>query len=172
LNLPQPHIPQINLPGIRLPIHLPFVGCPGADARSYIGEQFGNLPDLVDAFHAKHLRKLLNDQIFALLKGQLPTILRKFFYLQKALELIQQIAEIVAVLNQVIGQAIAEYNATIAFINEKQAELNQGIAEIESIPASSRTAVHQLTLQRYNEYLGELDAQATRLQTSITCMFE
>lgn len=172
MNLPQPKIAQLNLPQIRLPIHLPRVGCPGADARSYIGEQFGNLPDLVDAFHAKHLRKVLNDQIYALLKGQLPTILRRVLYLQKALELIQDVADVIAVLNQVIGQAIAEYNATINFIAQKQAEINQSISIIEGIPAHARTEVQKLTIERYNEYLGELDAQITRLQTSITCIFE
>lgn len=172
MNLPQPKIPQINLPEIRLPIHLPRIGCPGGDGRSYIGEQFGNLPDLVDAFHAKHLRKIINDQIYALLKGQLPTIIRRGLYFQKALELIEDVVAIVEVLNQVIGQAIAEYNATIGFIEQKKTELNQTISIIEGIPAATRTAVQTETIKTYNRYIGELDAQITRLQTSIICMFE
>lgn len=170
INIPPPKLPDLQLPTIRLPIHIPKVGCPGADARSYIGEQFGSLPDLYDALHTKHLRKVINDQIFALIKGQFPTIFRKIFYIQKALELISDVAAIIAVLNQVIGQAIAEYNATISFINQKKGELNQAIADINGIAASARTATHKLALERYQEYLGELDRQVEKLTTSISCI--
>jgi hypothetical protein len=172
LNIPEAKLPDLPLPAIRLPVHLPRIGCPGADARSYIGEQFGSLPDLYDALHIKHLRKIINDQIYALLKGQLPTPLRKPLYYEKALDLIQHIAELIAVFNQVIGQVIAEYNATIAFINQKKGELNQKIAEIGGIPGGSQTAVHRLALQRYNEYIGELDQQVSRLGTSVTCILQ
>lgn len=172
MSIPEAKIPQIDLPTIRLPIHIPKIGCPGADGRSYVGEQFGNLPDLVDAFHVKHLRKVVNDQIFALLKGQLPTILRKGLYLQKAVELIQDVLAFIQVLNQVIGAAIAEYNATISFINGKISELNQSIALIEDIPEGARTAVNTLALQRFNEYIGELNQQKQRLQRSIACILE
>jgi uncharacterized protein YukE len=170
VRIPQVKPPHIQLPTIRLPIHIPHVGCPGADAHSYIGAQFGNLPDLYDALHTKHLRKVINDQIYALLKGQLPTPLRKGLYFQKALELIQHVAEIVAVLNQVIGQAVAEYNQTIAFINQKKGELNQAIEDLNEMAGSGGTAVQRLARQRYQEYLGELDAQLTRLGTSISCI--
>lgn len=172
MSIPEARIPQIALPQIRIPVHIPKVGCPGADARSYIGEQFGNLPDLQDALHTKHLRKVTNDQIYALLKGQLPTILRKVVYLQKALELIEDVAAFIAVLNQVIGQAVAEYNATINFINGKISELNAGIADVEAIPAAARTAAQTLLPDRYNEYIAELNQQIARLQTSITCIME
>ncbi len=169
---PQPKLPQFALPNINLPIHIPKVGCPGADGRSYIGEAFGSLPDLYDALHTKHLRKVLNDQIFALLKGKLPTILRKAFYAQKALELISDVASFVSVLNQVIGRAVAEYNATINFINQKKGELQQAISDIQSIPANARTATQKLAIERYQTYLGELDSQISKLQTSISCIAE
>lgn len=172
MSLPVAKVPQINLPAIRVPVHIPTVGCPGADARTYVGEQFGNLPDLQDALHTKHLRKVLNEQIYALLKGQLPTILRKGLYLQKALQLIQDVAAIIAILNQVVGQAIAEYNATVGFINQKIGELNQGIADVQGIAVDSRTAAQKLLLVRYNEYIIELNQQKTRLQTSVTCILE
>lgn len=172
VNIPEAKVIQRQQPEIRLPVHLPRIGCPGADARSFVGEQFGNLPDLYDALHIKHLKKIINDQIYALLKGQLPTAIRKGLYFEKALDLIQHIAELIAVFNQVIGQAIAEYNATIAFINQKKGELNQYINEINAIPAQSQTAVNRLAITRYNEYLGELDKQVTRLQTSISCLMQ
>lgn len=169
---PEPKLPQFQLPQINLPIHIPKVGCPGADGRSYIGQQFGSLPDLYDALHTKHLRKVINDQIYALLKGKLPTILRKVLYAQKALELIQDVVEIIAVLNAVIGRAIAEYNATINFINQKKGELQQAISDIEGIPASAQTATQKLARERYQTYLGELDSQISKLQTSISCIAE
>jgi hypothetical protein len=168
--IPPPKLPDLKLPQIRVPVHIPKVGCPGAEAQSYIGEQFGNLPDLYDALHAKHLRKVINDQIYALLKGKLPTLLRKGLYAAKAIELIADVIAIVSILNQVIGQAIAEYNAVAGFINKKKAELNQAIAAIAGIPAGSRTAVQKLALERYQEYLGELDRQLEHLQTSISCI--
>ena len=170
VNIPPAKVPDIGLPMIRLPIAIPRVGCPGADARSYVGEQFGSLPDLYDALHGKHLRKLLNDHIYSLLKGQLPTILRKPFYLAKALDLIDHVAEVVAMMNQVIGQAVAEYNATIAFINQKKSELNGKLAAVNAIPVNVQTAVNKLQKQRYQEYLGELDFQITKLQISINCI--
>ncbi len=170
VKIPPPKLPEIRLPIIRAPLGIPHVGCPGAEAQSYLGEQFGNLPDLYDALHTKHLRKVINDQIYALLKGQLPTVIRRGFYYQKMLELIQEVAEIVAVFNQVIAQAIAEYNAVIAFINKKKGEINVSIQAINGIPGSARTAVQRLALQRYQEYLGELDTQLSRLATSISCV--
>jgi hypothetical protein len=171
IGIPPPKPPHIPLPMIRLPIHIPQVGCPGAEAQSYIGEQFGNLPDLYDALHIKHLRKVINDQIYALLKGKLPTIIRAGLYAIKAVELINYVSSIISILNQVIAQAIAEYNAVIVFINKKKGELNAAIQGINSIPGSARTAVQRLALQRYQEYLGELDLQLSRLATSISCIF-
>jgi hypothetical protein len=91
--IPAAKLPQFALPAIRIPVHIPHVGCPGSDGRSYIGEQFGSLPDLYDALHTKHLRKVINDQIYALLKGQLPTIFRKVLYLQKAQTAVQKLAK-------------------------------------------------------------------------------
>ena len=170
--IPEPKLPDLSLPNIRLPIHIPKVGCPGADARSYVGEQFGSMPDLYDALHLKHLRKVTNDQIFALLKGKLPTVLRKFEYAQKALELIQDVQDFIAVLNQVIGQVIAEYNATIGFINQKKSELQNSIASLESISAGARTAVQKLAIQRKQEYIGELNKQLSKLQISISCIMQ
>ena len=170
MSIPQPKLPNIPLPTIRIPIHIPHIGCPGADATSYLGGQFGNLPDIQDALHIKHLRKVLNDKIYAFLKGKLPTILRAPLYDSKALELIAQVAEMVSVLNQVIGQAIAEYNATIGFIASKKNELNAAIAGIGAIPASALSATNSLARERYQEYVGELDAQAGRLATSISCI--
>jgi hypothetical protein len=170
VHIPPPKLPELGLPTIRVPLHIPHVGCPGAEAQSYLGGQFGNLPDLYDALHTKNLRKVINDQIYALLKGQLPTVIRRGFYYQKMLELIRQVAEMISVLNQVIAQAIAEYNAVIAFINRKKGELNRAIQDINGIPGSGRSAVQRLAVQRYQEYLGELDLQISRLNTSISCV--
>jgi hypothetical protein len=170
VRIPEPKLPELKLPTIRVPLHIPKVGCPGAESQSYIGEQFGNLPDLQDALHTKHLRKVVNDQIYALLKGKLPTPIRKVLYNAKALELIADVVELVSFLNQVIAQAIAEYNAVVGFINQKKAELNQAIADINAIPASARSAVQKLTAERYQEYVGELDRQLNNLQTSISCI--
>jgi hypothetical protein len=157
---------------IRLPVHIPKIGCPGADSRSYVGEQFGNLPDIADALHLKHAIKVTNDAIYTLLKGQLPTPIRKVLYNKKALDLIKDVADFIETMNEVIGVAINEYNATIAFINQKQGELNGLITGLDAIPTNAQNAVNRLARQRYQEYLGELDQQVARLQTSILCLLQ
>lgn len=167
-----PHIPAAmpgltTLPEIRLPVHIPKVGCPGADSTSYIGGQFGNNPDLHDALHLKHLKKVTNDQIYALIEGELPTILRAAIYAAKAAELIQDVVDFLATLNEVIGTAMAEYQEAAAYVTLVTGQVNTALA---GLPVSGLTATQRLAQQRYGEYMGELNAQAARLQTSISCL--
>jgi len=168
--IPPARPPSVPLPQIRTPIHIPFVGCPGADSTSYIGAQFGNIPDLADALHLKHLRKIVNDQIFALIQGELPTIFRAAVYAAKAADLISQVIQFLATLNQVIGEAMGEYNAAVTFVQGKVAEINSASAAISALPAAGLSATRQLAQSRFQEYTGELNAQLGRLATSISCL--
>ena len=170
--IPAAKPPSLALPQIRLPIHIPKVGCPGAESTHYIGAQFGNQPDLYDALHLKHLKKVTNDQIYALLKGELPTILRAGLYAQKAAELIQDVTDFLSTLNQIIGAALAEYQAAASFVQGKISELNVSLAALQALPAVSLTATQRLAMQRYHEYIGELNQQVSRIQTSISCLVE
>jgi hypothetical protein len=168
--LPEPKPPISALPVIRVPVDIPSVGCPGAHGTSFIGEQFGNLPDIQSALHIKALKKAMEEQIYALIQGELPVLARAPIYAARAAQLIDYVASLVATLETVVNAVTAEVNAATAFINQKTAELNGAIAELESVPESARTATQRLALQRRQEYLGELDAQASRLATTLSCL--
>ena len=75
--IPQPKLPSLSLPTIRSLPTIPFVGCAGGDGTTYLGDQFGNLPDLQAALHAKALKKALVEQVYALVQGQLPDPARR-----------------------------------------------------------------------------------------------
>jgi hypothetical protein len=168
--IPQPKLPHLPLPHIRGIPNIPHVGCSGASGTSYLGEQFGNLPDLHAALAMKNLKKAIEEQIYALIQGELPDAVRPPVYAARAAQLINEVAELVQTLNQVIAGVIAEANASINFINGKINDINAAKNTVLAIPAGARSAVQRLALQRYNEYLGELNAQVGRLQTTIGCI--
>lgn len=170
VQVPTPKLPHVALPAIRSIPTIPFVGCAGGQGTSYIGEQFGNVPDIGAVLAIKALKKSLEEQIYALLKGQLPDVPRAAAYAARMAQLIDQVAEIVTTLNTVIGSVMAEATAAIAIVNAKAAEMNSAIALIEGTPAGARSAVQNLLMQRYARYAGELDAQAGRLQSTIECI--
>lgn len=169
-NIPVPKLPSVTLPSIRGLSNIPGVGCPGALGTTFVGEQFGNLPDLQVLAHIKSLKKAMEEQIYALIQGQLPFITRPPVYAARAAQLIAYVAQIIAALNQIVGGIIAEVNAAVGFIQQKRSELNSALSIVMAIPASTRTAAQRLMLQRYREYVGELDAQKMRLLSSISCL--
>lgn len=170
VQVPQPKLPHVALPNIRSIPTIPFVGCAGATGTTYIGKQFGNVPDVGAALAIKALKKALEEQIYALVQGQLNDIARPPVYAARAAQLVNQVAEVVATLNTVVADVTAEATAAIAIVNAKAAELSSAMALIEGTPAGARSAVQNLLLERYARYTGELDAQAGRLQSTIECI--
>lgn len=168
--IPPPRLPHLPLPNVRGLPNIPHVGCAGGSATTYLGEQFGNLPDLNAALHIKNLKKTLEEQIYALIQGQLPDPTRPPVYAARAAQLVNEVAELVQMLNQVIADATAEANAAINFINGKINDINAAKTAVLTIPAGARSAVQRLALQRYEEYLGELNSQVGRLQATIECI--
>lgn len=168
--IPPPKLPHVTLPTVRGIPSVPHVGCAGGSATSYLGQQYGNLPDLHAALGIKKLKKALEEQIYALIQGQLPDATRPPVYAARAAQLANEVAELVATLNQVIGDVTAETNAAIAAVNGKIAELNTAKSAIEAIPQAARSAVQRLMLERYQRYVGELNDQATRLATTMACI--
>jgi hypothetical protein len=163
-------LPHLPLPNVRGLPNVPHVGCAGGSATSYLGEQFGNLPDLHAALAIKKLKKALEEQIYALIQGQLPDPTRPPVYAARAAQLVNEVAELVQMLNNLIAQAAAEVNASINFINGKINDINAAKTAVLSIPQGARSAVQRLALQRYNEYLGELNSQIDRLNATIACI--
>jgi len=168
--IPQAKLPSIPLPSIRNIPNIPGVGCAGGDGTSYLGEQFGNVPDVLAATHIRGLIKTCEDQIFALIKGELPDIPRAIAYAQKAAELAEYVTSLLSTLNESIGSIVGEAQASINFVNQKIQEVNSAKSQILAVPEAGRTAVQRLALSRYNEYAQELNAQIGRLQSTIGCI--
>lgn len=169
--IPQPKLPNITLPAIGNIPTLPLgIGCAGADANSYLGEQFGNLPSLHKLLHLKTLRKALNEQIYALIQGELPDAARPAPYAARAAQLTDEVAELVSGINDVVSEVSGEIDAARDFVNEKIAAVNDAKNLIESTPAAARSAVQKLMVERYGRYAQELNAQAGRLQSALTCI--
>ncbi len=173
--MPAPELPSLKMPSLALPTirmmpSIPGVGCVPSDGRSYTGEQFGSLPDLQTVQAVKELRKVINEQIAALIEGYLPTAARKPLWAARVAQLTQYVADLNEVLTEVAGRAAAEINGTVSYINEKQSEIQDSLDALNNIPESARSAAQRLMVGRYQEYLGELEAQAARLQATAACL--
>lgn len=168
--IPQAKLPHLGLPAIANLPHLPHIGCAGADANTYIGKQFGNLPDLQTVLHLKAAKKFVEEQIFALLKGQLPFVTRPPFYAAREAQLTAELVEMATELTDAIGRVVSEATAAIDGVNGMVAQVNAAKNEIEGIPEAARSALQRAALDEHNACVAELNAQATRLQSSITCV--
>lgn len=163
-------LPSVTLPTIRSMPSIPSVGCAGGDGTSYIGEQFGGLPDVQAALHLKALTKAINEQIYALLQGELPQPARAPVYAARAAQLAQYVVSLASTLNEVVGRVTGEATATINFINGKISEVNAAKAAIMSVPSASHSAAQRLLLSRYNTYASELNAQIARVNATVSCI--
>lgn len=170
VQIPAPRTIQLTPPQIRLPIDIPFVGCTGGSAKTLVGKQLGNIPDLATMLHIRTIKKAIEEQIYALLKGMLPDLVRPPVYAARAAQLLNEVIAFIATLNEVITQVFAEINAAIGFINGKITELQNAANELVALPSTTLNAAQQLMLQRYQEYTGELNAQAGRLQATLGCL--
>lgn len=173
--MPEPQLPRLKLPSLQLPDirpmpTIPGVGCVPSDGHSYLGEQFGNVPDLQAVQQIRSLKKTFEEEIAALVEGYLPTAARQPLWAARVAQLTNYVAELNAVMTQAVGRATAEINATLAFVGQKQEEMQTALAEINSIPEAARTQTQRLMAERYQQYAGELEAQASRLQATAACV--
>src|SRR5216684_2660472 len=142
--IPQPRLPHTTLPTIRGIPTIPHVGCAGADGTSYIGEQFGNLPDLHALLHLKTLKKALNEQIYALLEGELGQIPRAPVYAARAAQLVDEVAELVDAITSIANEVESNINDAIGYVNNQVAAVNQAKNAIAGVPEAARSAVDRL----------------------------
>ena len=173
--MPPPPIPRLKLPSLQLPNvrpmpSIPGVGCVPSDGHSYLGEQFGNLPDLQAVQAIRSLKKTFEEEIETRIEGYLPTAARQPLWAARVAKVTNYVGELTSAMTQAIGRATAEINATLAFVNEKQEEMQGALAEINSIPEAARTQTQRLMAERYQQYVGELEAQAGRLQATVACI--
>lgn len=168
--LPTIKSPSWNVPTVRNLPTIPTVGCVSGNATTQIGEQFGNFPDIQALPHVKALNKLITEQIGTLLEGKLPDVPRAALYEIRKARLITELANIVNTATQIAGQIQAEVNAVISALNEKINEINEAKDLLLQIPENARSAIQNKTIERYNEYIEEVNAQIGRLQTSLGCL--
>jgi hypothetical protein len=169
--IPQPRIPHVTLPTIGNIPTLPLgIGCAGADATHYIGGQFGNLPNFQKLLHLKTLRKTQTEQIYALIQGELPDSLRPTPYAARAAQLTTEVATIATAITSVVNDVTGEINAAITYVNQQVAAVNTAKNAIAAVPDNARSAVQKLMFERYGRYATELNAQASRLEATLTCV--
>ena len=168
--IPEAKLPNLNLPAIRSLPTIPFVGGAPGDASSLVGEQFGNAPDLNSILHIKTLKKALEEQIYALLKGQMPFATRPPVYAAREAQLINEVAQLVTAMNTNIGQVTGSVNAAISYANQQLAAVNQAKGAIDGVPAAARSPVQKLLVTRYARYATELNAQVARHQQTLSSL--
>ena len=166
--IPPAKPPHLPLPNIRGVPSIPNVGSAGANACALLGEQFASLPDLNAALHIKARKKQLEEMIQTLIEGYVPAAARQPVWATRVTTYTNYISELVTTLNAVIGAVTAEANASKVFINGKISEVNALKNQILAVPEGGRSRAQQLALTRYNEYVNELNAQVTRLNTVIS----
>jgi ElaB/YqjD/DUF883 family membrane-anchored ribosome-binding protein len=168
--IPEAKLPHITLPAIRNIPTIPHVGCAASTGTTYVGQQFGNCPDLASVLHLKALQKLLSEQMYALLKGELSDIPRALAYAERLAELTSEVADLVSTLADIVAGVTAEIDAALQFVNDKIATLNAAKNLIEDTPEAARSAVQRVMAERYDRYVQELNAQAGRLQATMACV--
>jgi hypothetical protein len=170
VQIPQPKLPHLALPAISGIPTIPHVGCAGADGTSYIGKKFGNLPDLHALLHLKTLQKALNEQVYALIEGELPDALRPVPYAARAAQLTNEIADLVNAVTSIVTDLTDNINDAINYADQQIAAVNEAKNMIAGVPEGARSAVQKLMFERYGRYASELNAQKARLQSAITCI--
>lgn len=165
-----PRVPTIQLPFSVPNISVPFIGCFSGDGKIYHKRKHGNRPDLLKLNHIKQFKKDLLDKIQTLIKGKLDNPARSVAFDAEIVRLTQEITDALDAFNETVSEITQEIQRDIATINNKVGELNSLRDELLTIPAEARSKVDQHMIERYNQYFGELDAQATRLQSTLACL--
>lgn len=168
--LPTAKLPGFNVPTIRGLPNIPTVGCVSGNPTTLVGQQMGSLPDISALPHVKALKKVIEEQIGALVEGKLPQLPRSIVYEVRQLRLVAELAQIVAVSVQIAAQMTAEINAAIAAANQTINGINAAANEIEQLPEAARSAVQRKALDRYNDYAAEINAQIGRLNAAKGCL--
>lgn len=165
-----PKTPPINLPTIRNLPTIPLIGCASGDATSYFGNQFGGLPDLESILHMKARKKYFEEMIETLIEGYVPAIPRQAVWAVRVAGYTNEIANLITEINTLIAAVTAYVNSALGFVNDRIDELNSAKNDLLSIPEDTRSKVQQKMIERYDKYIGRLEAQATRLQLTLTCI--
>jgi hypothetical protein len=167
---PQPQLPHINLPQIRPLPKIPFVSCIPATPETLVGKQMGKQPDLSALAHIRSLKKNITEKLIILLEGQLPTLPRSLVFEANRIRLVAELAEIVAEGVAIANRLAEDAQENIDEINNRIEILNAGISAYQSIGEAVRTRIQQKTIDRFGEYINELEQQKGRWESVISCI--
>lgn len=138
---------------------IPHVGRVEASSKLLVGKQRTLLPNQSSLTQIRALKKALEEQIYALVKGQLPDAARPPVYAARAAQLANEVGQLVSALNSIITQIQAEAAQARAAADAAKHDLQSALSELKTIPPMQRTAAQKLMIERKNEYLNELMAQ-------------
>jgi hypothetical protein len=167
---PVPKLPHIQLPAIRPLPSIPFVNCIPATPEKLTGKQMGAQPDLSALAHIRSLKKNITEKLIILLEGKLPDLPRSIAYEANRVRLVAELAEIIQRGTQIAQQLTEDANGNIAEINDRIEILNEGVAAYTDIAEGARTTIQQKTIDRFGEYIDELNQQKGRWQSVLSCI--
>lgn len=151
-------------------INVPFVGCFSGDGQTYIGRHFGNRPDILRLNHLRQKIKEYEQRIITMTIGKLDNPLRSAGFAEEIVRITEEIAAMTNAVTETVGLLTEELQAGINFVNARMGELDSLITGLQNIPEQLRTRTEVKLLKRYNQYFGELESQAVRLQTAKDCL--
>jgi chromosome segregation ATPase len=165
-----PRVPTIQLPFTAPNISVPFIGCFPGDGQTYHRKKHGNRPDHRKLDHIKQLKKDLREKIDLLLEGKLDNPARAAAFDARAVRLAQELEEALSDFNEAVAELTEEFNDALQRVNDRQAELETIRAELLAIPTEARSQVDEYMIGEYNACFGELEAQASRLNSCLACL--
>ncbi|HEX8565415.1 MAG TPA: hypothetical protein VF648_07060 [Pyrinomonadaceae bacterium] len=169
-DFPELKLPHLQLPQIRPLPSIPFVGCIPATPETLVGRQMGKQPDLSALAHIRALKKNIIEKLIILLEGQLPDFPRKIAYETNRVRLVAELAEIVAEGVAIAARLAADAQENIEEINNQIDILNEGISAYQEIGEAVRTRIQQKTIDRFGEYINELEQQKGRWESVMSCI--
>jgi hypothetical protein len=157
---------EFNAPSI----NVPFIGCFSGDGQTYIGRNFGNRPDILRLNHLRQKVKEYEQRIITMTIGQLDNPPRAEGFAEEIVRITADIATMVNAITETVAEVTEELQAGINFVNARMGELDQLRTGLQSIPEELRTRTEAKLIERYNQYFGELESQASRLETAMNCL--
>lgn len=167
---PDIKLPDIDLPQIRPLPSIPFLNCIPATPEKLTGRQMGKQPDLSALAHIRALKKNIVEKLIILLEGQLPDLPRSIAYEANRVRLVAEMAQIGAEGVAIAGKLAEDAEENIAEINARIEILNEGISAYEDIGNDVRSAIQQKTIERFGEYIDELEQQKSRWESVMSCI--
>lgn len=165
-----PRVPTIQLPFNVQTINVPLLACFSGDGKTYTGKKFANRPDLLKLQHLKQQIAQFEERIITQTIGKLDNPARSAGFVAQIAEITEKITEATQSIVETVGDVTEEIDANLQLVNARIEELNALRDELNAVPINLRSKVEARMIARYDEYFGELEAQASNLQSARNCV--